>query len=697
MNRMKPKTWISTVALLALGLMGAPSANAQAEQGSDQVATPPAAGPVRLARVSFVEGNVTWRPDDSSAWSPATINMPLQQGSEIWVNGGGRAEVQFDDGSDIRLGNNAVATLQSLYSDTQGEFTELKLNDGTSSLHLKDKYSIYQVDTPFESVKAAGPARLRVDVGSEVAVGVRTGSATISTSAGDTALRSGDFAVVRDAQDSPRIEGLPRADAWDRFDDDRDAELIGGTEHVPANIAMVAGGIGHYGHWRHEAAYGWVWAPEVSVGWRPYHDGRWMWEASFGWTWVGNEAWGWAPYHYGTWAHFSYGWGWCPGPYHQYWSPAVVSFTSYNGDYCWTPLCPEEVVYPAAFGIGFGSGNWWFNFSIGGCAIYSPWERGLCRPVLFGRDDFGRRGFDAFGERRFAANDFGFVPRNARFGASAVSEEHFGQTGRFREIHGNAFQAFERGDHVMAAGHAFSGPISARPTMSSITPTHTFSSSERPTALDRSLYRAPVGSNRAGEPFGRTVNGGSGRGNNGNSRSNRGGAYSGGGSSVERARQSLGYTGRTGSSSAGSRTGDRASRDATPNNRGIERNSAGSGSVERARQSLSSSGRSRDNGDRTNASRDRGTTTQSTGSGRSTGSDRTSDYRGSSSRDRGDTQRGSSRGTQGVSHDSSSSRSRDSSSSDHSSRGGSSGSGDRGNSRGSDRNNNGGDNGRSGH
>jgi hypothetical protein len=370
---MNGKTWSFSAALLAAALAGAQSGPGQA--GAD---TAPA-GPVRLARVSFAEGNVSWRPDDSSSWSQATPNLPLQQGAQVWVTGRGRAEIQFDDGSNMRLGNDAVVTLQSLYSDSQGEFTELKLNDGTSSLHLKDKYSIYQVDTPFDSVKAAGPARLRVDVGSEVSVGVRTGSATVTASGGDTTLRSGDFVALRNAQDSVRVSSLPRDDAWDRFDDERDGYVSGGVEHLPPNIAIVAGGLSRHGHWRLEGSYGWVWGPSVSVGWRPYHHGSWVWVNPFGWTWCSSEEWGWAPYHYGTWSHFGWGWGWCPGPYHQYWSPAVVSFSYYNGDYCWTPLCPEEVIYPGIFSCGFFGADWWFNFSIGGCGIFRCRGPGLWR------------------------------------------------------------------------------------------------------------------------------------------------------------------------------------------------------------------------------------------------------------------------------------------------------------------------------
>ena len=435
--------------------------------------------------------------------------------------------------------------------------------------------------------------------------------------------------------------------------------MTGNVEHLPANIAIVAGGLGRHGHWRLEGSYGWVWGPSVEATWRPYHDGHWVWVNPFGWTWCGNESWGWAPYHYGTWAHFGWGWGWCPGPYHQYyWSPAVVSFTSYNGDYCWTPLCPEEVFYPSEFRHRVWRRELGGSTSrIGGCGVFRPGFRDF---FVFGRRDFDRHNWnDRFTEvGRFGVADNHFVPRNAAWGASAVSEHSFGQSSRFRAINGSANQYFERGHGVTSASHPFSGPVMATANRASMTPTHTFNSSERPSALDRPLYRAPVsaGVARSGEPFGRTINtGGASR------RSGRSGSFgpsSGASSNVERARQSLGFSGRSSSSSGRSvgnsstydRRGDRNTQGATANSRGIERSMGSAGgvspNVERARQSLGYSGRGNSGGSNSDGS-SRGSNGRATSgnSGGSSRSDTRSSSSGTSYHYRGDSQSGYSHGS----------------------------------------------------
>src|SRR5690349_16270081 len=63
------------------------------------------AGPVRIARISYLKGSVSWRPDGDQSWADASMNLPLRQGAQVWVNQNSRAEIQFDDGSYMRVGS----------------------------------------------------------------------------------------------------------------------------------------------------------------------------------------------------------------------------------------------------------------------------------------------------------------------------------------------------------------------------------------------------------------------------------------------------------------------------------------------------------------------------------------------------------------------------------------------------------------
>ncbi|MGC1241074.1 MAG: DUF6600 domain-containing protein [Chryseosolibacter sp.] len=91
-----------------------------------------------------------------------------------------------------------------------------------------------------------------------------------------------------------------------------------------------------FGRWIDYRPYGYVWIPDVAVGFSPYAtQGHWVY-TSFGWTWYSYYAWGWAPFHYGRWHYdVAYGWMWFPD---TVWGPAWVVWRRGGGYSGWTPL-----------------------------------------------------------------------------------------------------------------------------------------------------------------------------------------------------------------------------------------------------------------------------------------------------------------------------------------------------------------------
>jgi hypothetical protein len=360
-----------------------------------------------MARVSFLQGDVQWRqsdgPDnfgadddaasvqdisyvsDSPQWTRLTVNYPVQEGTSIRVARNARLELQFDEGSFLRLGSDTHVTLRALQSDKEGAFTEIILEQGVGSLHVRHKYSAFRVVTPRAALGAVGPARLRVGVtprqtgnaeellpNAEFAV--RVGQANVEARQGDITLEVGDYLAVHDKTSPYRLARLPVTDEWERWNDTRDRRFAGrlrpAVRHLPSNIALVASDLDFYGTWRQDTRHGYVWCPRVATGWRPYSAGRWVNIQPWGWTWVSTEAWGWAPYHYGTWTSTQWGWAWVPGPAKQPWSPAVVSLSQSNGTITWVPLSPDEVRYPTTLSSGFS--RWDTYFSVPIIAAYCP-------------------------------------------------------------------------------------------------------------------------------------------------------------------------------------------------------------------------------------------------------------------------------------------------------------------------------------
>jgi hypothetical protein len=542
----KPFRWsVLLSGLLAVGLLPAVHAQAQDADQGDAISSyrtgentplknqpftddaqadvpardPKTQGPVRMARFAYIKGDVTWRPDSSASWSKATNNLPLRQGAEITVNEGGRAELQFDDGSALRLGNGAVVVLKVLFSDDKGEFTEIAVTDGLATLHSRHADAVYQVDTPMASVKFSGETQVRfgVDGGSEIAV--QTGSAAVEGSAGKTTVIAGNYLYLRDATAPYSTHRIPDSDTWDQWNSERNKLIEGKSEtykHVPPNIGLVAEDLDQAGAWHEDPKYGWVWVPRVtSPDWRPYNDGRWVWADPYGWTWVSNEDWGWAPYHYGTWVDLSYGWAWCPGPAYQYWSPGVVSFSSYGDRWGWAPLCPWEVRYPGAFGLGFWGNNWGLSFSIGFAGCYFFGGDGFFfgrrfdnfRVNHFHEGDRFRNGFGSFDRFRNSAEGGGlrgnnhFVPFNASHaaGATFASTAAFNGRGTYQAGQRGDASFFSKGNAVGApAGNGvISGPTSIQPNSLSRTSTRSFVTAPKVAqgVMQRSVYQGSLPTN----------------------------------------------------------------------------------------------------------------------------------------------------------------------------------------------------------
>ena len=471
---------------------------------------------MRLARFSYVHGSITWRPSADADWSPAGVNLPLRQGAQVWVTDGGRAEVQFDDGSLLRLGNGAIVTLQTLYSDTDGEYTEIQMNEGLAALRAAPRHRpSFRWTRPSPRSRPPGRPKCASAWTTDVEVAVRDGSAAVEGTAGRPCCAPATTwtspTPTRPIKWPPcrtRTAGTAGTTAATSSSPTPTA-----ASYLPSNIALVSGDLGDYGSWRDDPQYGHVWCPRVvDTDWRPYQHGHWVWVDPFGWTWVSSEAWGWAPYHYGTWVDASSGWAWVPGPAHQYWCPAVVHFSEYEGNVAWCPLAPAEVRYPPALSLGFRSGGWSLNFSIGGCAVYYPASDHYCEPRPFNNVVVNRTVYvnnvtnvtNVYNINRTTINrnvyetNYHFVPRNAQTaGATTASAAAFGGRGEYRPAPRVATAYFAPGRSIGAPERGaapVAGPIAVRPTAEAFTPSRTFlpASHPAPDFVQRPMFRAPL-------------------------------------------------------------------------------------------------------------------------------------------------------------------------------------------------------------
>ena len=299
-------------------------------------------------RVNLVQGDVQVKIADTGEWVPASVNMPLVEGDELWVPEGSRAALQTTKGDYVRLDENTA--LQVLRMDLDSY--QFHLTEGrVYVLNRAPKRNVLQFDTPDASIRAFGGARFGIDIpGDETDVSVYRGSVQTENGDGTTTVRAGNM-LAMGADGYAELSPVPPPDDWQRWNAQRDRIVLARGKsygYLPEELRAYSSDFEENGRWVNVPEYGTVWTPTVVVtgDWAPYRHGRWVWRGG-DYVWVGYEPWGWAPYHYGRWTFaVNIGWFWVPPARGDvYWSPGYVGWVRTGDHVAWVPLAPRETYY----------------------------------------------------------------------------------------------------------------------------------------------------------------------------------------------------------------------------------------------------------------------------------------------------------------------------------------------------------------
>jgi len=321
--------------------------------------------PSRVARLSYMQGSVSFQPAGESDWVLATLNRPLTTGDKLWVDSGSRAELHMGL-SAIRLGSNTGFSFLNLDDRTM----QIQLSAGTLYIRVRHlgRDDNFEVDTPNQAFSLMRPGRYRIDAsedGLSTMVAVRDGQGEASGADRTYTVESGHRATLTGGDslnaDIDRINGRDRDDfdEWCEARDRRD-ERSRSMRYVSPELVGYED-LDDNGVWRHDFEYGDIWVPTaIPAGWAPYRYGHWAWISPWGWTWVDDAAWGYAPFHYGRWVYTRRTWAWVPGPVGvtPVYAPALVAFVGTPhfsvsvgiGEAAavgWFPLGPREVYVPS--------------------------------------------------------------------------------------------------------------------------------------------------------------------------------------------------------------------------------------------------------------------------------------------------------------------------------------------------------------
>lgn len=289
---------------------------------------------VRIVRLSLTEGGVSVD-RGTGQFEKAILNLPITQGMKLRTSDDGRAEVEFEDGSTLRL-----------TPDTSVQFPELSLKDSGT------KVSLVQVSKGMAYVEATGnkndeltiqfgQEKVQLTRGAHARVGVDKGGADLSVFKGDLEVDgpSGEVEVRKNqtaqfdfAKDSyklaKKIQDAPEDD-WDKQQDQYHQQYASKSYSNFSPYDYGTSDLTYYGNFFNAPGYGMLWQPFfVGAGWNPFMDGAWTFYPGFGFGWISAYPWGWVPFHYGSWMFLpSYGWAWQPG---GVWTPMYTQMAVLN-------------------------------------------------------------------------------------------------------------------------------------------------------------------------------------------------------------------------------------------------------------------------------------------------------------------------------------------------------------------------------
>jgi hypothetical protein len=314
--------------------------------------------------------------------------MPIVQGSRLWTRGeDALAEVEFEDGSTLRLTPDTAVEFQELSLRGSGEkVSSVDLESGTAYFDVRNHMGDFRITSGGQQISVAHPARFRVfsDHG-EFKVAVYKGTLDVRSGDNQIAVRNRETFTL-DLSD-PRRYNLAKSIAEGSYDDWNQGRERYTQSYTSANTYTVdsyyngfspaysygLADLAYYGNYFYAPGWGWLWRPYyIGAAWNPFMDGAWVWYPRFGYMWVSSYPWGWMPYRYGAWNFVpGYGWCWMPGTKWNTWVPVtVVNRPPVNWVPVHPPATPPRPGTPGIVTVGRAWGP-----------VYPP---GSIRPVIPG-------------------------------------------------------------------------------------------------------------------------------------------------------------------------------------------------------------------------------------------------------------------------------------------------------------------------
>ncbi len=276
----------------------------------------------------------------------AVVNLPVAPGDTVITPAGGRCELQFDNGTVVRLDKGSRLRLVTVLAPSltsNWEITTLELEEG-QIYALPQSYSreMFQVVTPSAAVnlKSRVRATIRLDADGGTSFFSDGGKFQLLYGADNHSLKKATvkagrpLAITATHVPAERVEKRDiEFMAWNEYVDRHFDELHLGISKVPPKLKLGNSALVYwaekwsslYGEWVYDELFGYVWEPadeRFAFAVCPFFHADFV-RINGQLFLVPEQPWGWLPAHMGTWVWMKRGWTWIPG---NWFHPGIIDF-----------------------------------------------------------------------------------------------------------------------------------------------------------------------------------------------------------------------------------------------------------------------------------------------------------------------------------------------------------------------------------
>lgn len=309
----------------------------------------------RIVRLSDVQGGVQIDKNAGLGFENAFLNLPVIQGTQLRTRANGRAEIEFEDGSTLRVTPNTTVVFSALgVSEAGKRFSIVDLVGGRAYLNWIGKSGdAFTLNFSQEKVELTQAAHFRAQTSSNAAEVASFKNELVVVGPSGTVRVNKKKMVAFDVNhdDQPSAAKNLEADSYDEWD----KQSVEYHDQYAKNNSTPYGygysDLSYYGGYTNLPGYGMLWQPYLAgANWNPFIDGAWSWYPGMGYMWASAYPWGWMPYYYGNWVYApGFGWGWQPGGFNS-WHGGVHYLGAAAGFQA--PVAPKGTVSTVVVGKG---------------------------------------------------------------------------------------------------------------------------------------------------------------------------------------------------------------------------------------------------------------------------------------------------------------------------------------------------------